>query len=69
MVNQHRGAESYGWRQERLPGLPEHWAAYGSGSDRGLGVYVPAADEVTCYTYHAVVSDGLFLPCAHHHLR
>jgi hypothetical protein len=38
--------------------LPEHWAAYVSGSDRGLGVYVPAADEATCYTYHAVVSDA-----------
>ena len=31
--------------------LPEHWAAYVAGGNEGLGVYVPLANEATCYTY------------------
>lgn len=31
--------------------LPEHWAAYVAGGNEGLGVYVPLANEATCYAF------------------
>jgi hypothetical protein len=31
--------------------ITEHWAAYVGDDDRGIGCYVPVADELTCYRY------------------
>ncbi len=39
-----------GWPNEHVK-LPQHWAIYLNASGRGLGVYVPAASEATCYRF------------------
>ncbi|MFO1064415.1 MAG: hypothetical protein U0892_11180 [Pirellulales bacterium] len=39
-----------GWPNEGRK-MTEHWAAYVDAEDNGLGVYVPAADRLTCYRY------------------
>lgn len=39
-----------GWPNEHVK-LPEHWAIYLNGAGQGVGVYVPAADEATCYRF------------------
>jgi hypothetical protein len=31
--------------------LAEHWAAWVDAEDRGIGLYVPIADEATCYRF------------------
>jgi hypothetical protein len=31
--------------------ITEHWAAYVGEDDRGIGCYVPIADELTCYRF------------------
>jgi hypothetical protein len=41
-----------GWPNESVR-LSEHWAAYVDDSGYGLGIYVPASDEATCYRYRA----------------
>lgn len=37
-----------GFPNERYP-TPRHWAAYVNKDDFGLGIYVPQAEELTCY--------------------
>ncbi len=39
-----------GWPNEYMT-LSEHWAAYVGDDGRGVGVYVPGAQEATCYRY------------------
>jgi hypothetical protein len=39
-----------GWPNEQRA-MTEHWAAYVDAEDFGLGVYVPVADQLTCYRY------------------
>lgn len=39
-----------GWPNEHVK-LPEHWAAWLDESGRGLGVYIPSANEATCYRF------------------
>ena len=39
-----------GWPNESRS-IDEHWAAYVDGNDFGLGVYVPIADQITCYRF------------------
>lgn len=39
-----------GWPNEHVK-LPEHWAAWLDDSGNGIGVYVPAAPEATCYRF------------------
>lgn len=39
-----------GWPNESRR-MDEHWAAYVDDRDHGLGVYVPVAEELTCYRY------------------
>jgi hypothetical protein len=39
-----------GWPNERVK-LPEHWAAWLDAKGEGVGVYVPQADEATCYRF------------------
>ena len=41
-----------GWPNESRS-IPEHWAAYVDEEDRGLGVFVPIAQELTCYRFGA----------------
>lgn len=43
----------------RVPGtnneylkIPEHWVAWVDTNNFGIGAYVPAAEEVTCYKFH-----------------
>jgi hypothetical protein len=44
-------------RQPNFPNeygrISEHWAAYVDGNDRGIGLFVPKADEATFYRYPA----------------
>jgi hypothetical protein len=39
-----------GWPNEDVK-LPDHWAAWLDDGGRGIGVYVPAAGEATCYRF------------------
>jgi hypothetical protein len=39
-----------GWPNEHVK-FPEHWAIYLDEKGQGVGVFVPAADEATCYRY------------------
>lgn len=39
-----------GWPNEHVK-LPRHWAMYLDDASRGIGIYVPAADEATCYRF------------------
>ncbi len=41
-----------GWPNEYKQ-MSEHWAAYVDASDYGIGVYVPVANELTCYRFGA----------------
>jgi hypothetical protein len=39
-----------GWPNEHLK-FPQHWAMYLDAHGKGVGMYVPAADEATCYRF------------------
>lgn len=39
-----------GWPNEKRR-MTEHWAAYVNANDWGMGFYVPAANDLTCYRY------------------
>jgi len=39
-----------GWPNEYVK-IPEHWAAWLDDEGRGLGLYVPVANEATCYRF------------------
>lgn len=39
-----------GWPNEYFK-MNEHWAAYLGADGHGVGIYVPTADEATCYRY------------------
>jgi hypothetical protein len=39
-----------GWPNEHVK-FPQHWAMYLDADGKGVGMYVPAADEATCYRF------------------
>lgn len=41
-----------GWPNEGRK-ITEHWAAYVDAKDYGIGMYVPVANEITCYRFAA----------------
>ncbi len=52
LIDQGESIKEYqpGFPNERYP-TPRHWAAYVNKDDFGLGIYVPQADELTCYRF------------------
>ena len=39
-----------GWPNEQVK-LPQHWAIYLDAQGKGVGMYIPAANEATCYRF------------------